>query len=388
MKQWTTFLFLIWITLSFSNCASVRLRRDVFLSQPVWESTQGPIAKLRSNIKAEGRTGDKRQQEARALDEAPALAGLVQQVLKEPLQEPRLATSGSDQVCAGLSMDYSNPLPAGLAEHPVTRAMVLSMKESYLSMRGLDRTADLPDLKLSHRDFQRFINALNQSMLAPYRTERSQRIEAPNNKPLTYERLLHRYLVAYFNGKYVDRRGTHASKPKLDLTITNQTITALESVFLDSLWDYMIIGSKLKVPMLYKGSDEKPEFLIDATPTLWTVLKDAGVKAPTKGVIEKVAETNNPGGISRAKRCVIMSVSGLAGESALGTSGIAVRALGGVDIGFIILGKLSFGDNDTLMKVVDTWTESLGRHATEIFMSDTLYGAELPQGLAQLCSGE
>jgi hypothetical protein len=388
MKQWTTFLLLIWTTLSFSACASVRLREDVFLSQPVWESTQGPFTKLRPTLSAEEGKRDKRQREVQALVEAPALAGLVQQVLKEQLPEPKkIATLVSGQGSAIVTMEFSNPLPAKLAEHPVTQAIVLSMKESYLSTRGHERTGDLPNLRLTHRDFWSLVDVLNQSMLAPYRTTSSQGIQALRDKRLTWEGLFHKYLTAYFNGKYVDRRGASTSKSKLDLTITNETITALESVFLDALWDWAIIGSGLKVPILYAGTEENPTFLIGQPPTLWAVLKDAGLKLPVKFIIERVAEPDKPG-ISKAERCVITNVSGLAGDTAQGTSGIIVRALGGAHLGFVILAKFSFGDNDTLTKIVDTWTENTARRATEIFVSQVLYENQLPAEVAQLCSGE
>jgi hypothetical protein len=356
MKQWTTLILLIWTMFSFSACTAVRLREDVFLSQPVWESTKGPfVTENLAKLRAEKRKGDIQQEEAQALSEAPALAGLLRQVLNPQLPEPQVATLVGGQGSA-IIVDFSKPLPVELAEHPVTKAILFSMQASYLSSRGHERTGVLPDLKLRYRDFQSFIDVLNRSTLAPYMTAPSQGIQRQRGNPLTWKRLFHSYLVAHFKGEYVDRRGASTSKPKLDLTVTNETITALESVFFDSLWDWKIIGKGLKVPIVYKGTDEDPKFLIGQEPTLWAVLKKAGLKLPVKHIVEKIANPDAKEGISEAKHCVIRTVSRLWGDAAQGSGGIIVRALGGANLGLpVILGKISIGDNDTLTKIIDTF---------------------------------
>jgi len=203
-----------------------------------------------------------------------------------------------------------------------------------------------------------------------------------------------KYITAYYNGKFVDRTGGVSSKPKLGLTITNETITALENVFLESLWDWAIIGGGFNTPIVYDGDDGNPKFLTAEArvPTLWTTLKDTGMALPIDRIIERVVDEDTNPGISKSELCVIRNVSGLAGDGGQATTGMIVRAFGGANIGFTLgldaLGKLSLGDNDTLTKVVDTWTESTARRATEVAVCQLFYTNSLPKELRSLCRGE
>ncbi len=372
-----------------SACASVKLREDVFLAKPVWESTDGPLSKLQG------------AQIARAakLNElptsAPALAGLVKQVLNEQisLDANKTLTISNSEGKTSFRMEVGYPLPAVLAEHPITRATVVSMRESWLSAQKVRTTGELPNLDLSLRNFQDFISVLHKVALSPYTSEGSKAISKLDSNLLTWEGLFQKYLAAYYNGKFVDRTGGLSSKPKLGLTITNETITALELIFLESLWDWAIIGGGLSVPILYEGDPNNPNFLTAEArvPTLWTTLKDFGMALPVKKIIERPVEEDVNPGISKSELCAIRKVSGLAGDAAQGITGIIVRALGGANIGFTLglgaLGKFSLGDNDTLTKVVDTWTENTGRRATEFGVAPLLYENSLPKEIRALCSG-
>lgn len=372
-----------------SACASVKLREDVFLAKPVWESTDGPLSKLQG------------AQIARAakLNElptsAPALAGLVKQVLNEQisLDANKTLTISNSEGKTSFRMEVGDPLPAVLAENPITRATVVSMRESWLSVQKVRTTGELPNLDLSLRNFQDFISVLHKVALSPYTSEGSKAISKLDSNLLTWEGLFQKYLAAYYNGKFVDRTGGLSSKPKLGLTITNETITALELIFLESLWDWAIIGGGLSVPILYEGDPNNPNFLTAEArvPTLWTTLKDFGMALPVKKIIERPVEEDVNPGISKSELCAIRKVSGLAGDAAQGITGIIVRALGGANIGFTLglgaLGKFSLGDNDTLTKVVDTWTENTGRRATEFGVAPLLYENSLPKEIRALCSG-
>ena len=267
------------------------------------------------------------------------------------------------------------------------------MRESWLSAQKVRTTGELPNLDLSLRNFQDFISVLHKVALSPYTSEGSKAISKLDSNLLTWEGLFQKYLAAYYNGKFVDRTGGLSSKPKLGLTITNETITALELIFLESLWDWAIIGGGLSVPILYEGDPNNPNFLTAEArvPTLWTTLKDFGMALPVKKIIERPVEEDVNPGISKSELCAIRKVSGLAGDAAQGITGIIVRALGGANIGFTLglgaLGKFSLGDNDTLTKVVDTWTENTGRRATEFGVAPLLYENSLPKEIRALCSG-
>lgn len=203
--------------------------------------------------------------------------------------------------------------------------------------QGVQTTGELPNLQLSLRDYQDFIAALHQVVLAPYTSPRWTAIKALHDRRLKWEGLFQKYVTAYYNGKFVDRTGSVSSKPKLGLTITNETITALESVFFESLWDWAIIGGGFQVPVIYQGADDKPEFLTAEMrdPTLWTTFKDMGIPLPVSSIIEPVVKDDKPG-ISKSKQCLIKNASGVAGDVAQGTTGMIVRALGGTNVGFTL----------------------------------------------------
>ena len=355
----------------------------------MWESTDGALSKLQVARIARAAKLNELQ------TSAPALAGLVKQVLNEQISldaNKTLAISDSEGRTS-CRMEVGNPLPAVLAKNPITRATVVPMLESWLSAQKVRTTDELPNLKLSLCDYQDLISSLHKVALSPYASEGSNAISKLDSNLLTWEGLFQKYLTAYYNGKFVDRTGGLSSKPKLGLTITNETITALEMIFLESLWDWAIIGGGLSVPIIYEGDHNAPIFLTaeKRVPTLWTTLRDCGMAFPVDKIIERAVEEDVDPGISLSELCTIRKVSGLVGDAAQGVTGIIVRAFGGANIGFTLglgaLGKFSLGDNDTLTKVVDTWTENTGRRATEVYVSHLLYENSLPKELRALCSG-
>lgn len=54
---------------------------------------------------------------------------------------------------------------------------------------------------------------------------------------LTWQDIFLMYSWEYYNGTYVDRYGVAFQKPKVDFTITNESIVAFADIFQESLWD-------------------------------------------------------------------------------------------------------------------------------------------------------
>lgn len=61
----------------------------------------------------------------------------------------------------------------------------------------------------------------------------------------------------------------------------------------------------------------------------------------------------------------IRYLSGLASDQSKVLSGLAIRAFGDLEIGFAVGGHFSFGDNDTLAKVLDTIFEVASKRIVE-----------------------
>jgi hypothetical protein len=363
-----------------SACARVQLREDIFLSQPLWESSKFHKFKTSDNkVNID-------------INEAPGLALLVHQVLGEEdgfIDEREVKAHFAGKLVA----PDLEPLPPELASLNVTKAIVKSIKASVEGMnkpkteqKNGQKKEKLPNIRLSLGEFKKFVEELSKSSLRPYQSvkdhqhSRDKKIRIfTEHKKITWDGLLVSYLTAYYNGEFVDRNGGTYSKPQIDLTITNETITALTAIFIEALVDYAIVDGKIKAPIVYKTIevDEKVTkvFLTakNKTPTLVKVVKKLTGEDDLEYVIERVPASSAEPGITKQKLNFIQFASGLAGESSQSLVGTIVRAFGGVNLGIVVFGRLSIGDNDTLSKLVDTIVENTSKRTTEIFLLHTLY---------------
>ena len=376
--------------LAVSGCASVDLRDDVFVARPLWESP-APLGIKSSTTET---MANLRQR----LGSAPALVGLLKQCkvgqdVLGPEAEAVLTkdvfysyvSNGAVVRSKQVAIDHtslSNPLPQELADSAVVKSICVSALTAFgRSARPMDTIkVGIDDMKAFGRSLNGF--ALGYPMVTGKQTT------------LSWPLLFQSYLTAYYKGNFVDRMGTTISKPQLALTITNDTITALEHVFLESLWDWILLAEDppLRVPLVYKVDSGNITWLVanGSQPTMVDVyMSTLSVSLPIKYIAEQVAADDDKNGISAPKLCLIRTVSGLAADAAQGTSGAIVRALGGANLGVSaglgVLGKLSIGDNDTLTQLVDAWTESTGRRSTEIFASELLYDQPLLPALKSIC---
>ena len=368
-------------------CSGVRLRKDVFQSQPVWETDKSDRLRQAGNV-----LPPQFSTREEALRNLPALFSLLKQTgLASDPQAARVTASATWVVHGGASsatFEADSLLPAALAQNGAVKAMLMSAQEGVLHARVKGYSNRLSESRISLGDFKDFIEALNATVLQPYR-ESGMSATRVNGNP-TYQWLLQKYFGAYFTGKFIDRTGAITTKAKLSNTITDADITGVEHVFLESVWDWIIIASDLKAPILYSVSGTTKTFLIanpSNVPTLVTALESLNLALPISRIVEQVSTTDQ--GLSNVKLCLIKSASGAAGSAAEGPSGIVVRALGGANLGWStgvgLLGKLSIGDNNLLTQMVDTWTESTGQRSTELFASEILYGVPLPNVTSEFC---
>jgi hypothetical protein len=297
----------------------------------------------------------------------------------------------------------AEPLSSEVATHPVMKVIAGTMWQQELAARGVPVTMSaLPEgipAKLSLADFKSFGDAVAVDLVRPYQSLEhikpvsSARIESCKPK-LTFRCLFTAYLMAYFSGNFVDRNGGTYAKPKLGMTISNETISEVVSIFLEAVFDYSIIdGTSGTAPIVYaedtSTSPSKPKWLTKDSnaPTLAEVAIGIGAVDQNNAnlpLLRNVIENAKDGTMDAKRLCVVRMLGGAAGDAAQPVTGMIVRALGGANLGVSLglgaLGKFSVGDNDTLMKLVDTIVENVPRRSTEIAIENALYGKPFTPG--------
>ncbi len=352
----------------------INLRSDVFQEKPIWESTELQHLRIAQNMFV--------------ASEMPGLALLIRQVLGEDIG------IGDNNFLQGnfVVQATEEPLPPEIANNPVTKALVRLIASSVSATSSLSEDEQkhwaLPDLELSTKDFESFVMQLSKSVVVPFHQKATEdknnhhfKIQAfANGGEVNWGGLFNAYLMNYYNGKFIDRVGGAYSKPKLGLTITNETITAFISVFIEAIFDYVILtGNNIKVPIVYEAdatTGEPIKFLTNghAEPTLAKVVKKINGSYHLKYVVEPVQGEKTKVGITEQKLCVIRATSGILGDVAQGASGTIVRLFGGGTGGIAFLnGKISIGDNETLAKVIDTLLENWAKRTTELYLSTIMY---------------
>jgi hypothetical protein len=400
--QWSASLglLLIFLVVPFSGCTTLDRRNDFFLSQPLWESKKLLLTSkqvpTRSGIATNGRTlPDLLKIVA---NDAPGLAMLGQQVFRVELERSgaREAVLQAIQASFDGTQKYiltydSEPLPPQLASLPVTKAFIGERLESHLrTLPGFSAEdslqSSIPD-RLTLGDFRDFADTLAKTSLYPYQTTPEAEV-APRTKQftvckdekrLTWQCLFVTYLTAFYNGAFVDRNGGTYTKPKIGLTITNETITAFAAVFIEATMDFAIIDARhWKAPIVYTSATDVRTIQWHTKgnnkPTLVDVAIKFGGVDPAKpewGYV--IQEAKNGIGMNPTKLCVARLLGGEAGDAAQSLTGSAVRFFGGTNIGFVVLGKFSFGDNETLARVIDTLLENFPRRLTEGALQHVLY---------------
>lgn len=389
-------LFISVLTCILFGCSpSVSLRKDIFQNQPLWESGafSQPSAMERGRSLAAVPDGVDRE-------EAPGLYQLVKQVLPERASVLRgggrstnLRISSARSAQSGIDiLPEDDPLPPTVANLAVTRAAVRSALAAYLSEQ-------LPDQQLSVQDFRQFGEELQRSTLRTFQSNQANedsrvrlaKLSAfQNDKKLTLQGLLKAYFTAYYSDKFVDRTGGALSKPAIGLKITNDTITNAATVGLEALFDYAAIRSKVANPIVYTQETGKaPKFQTadNRKPTLVHVIEqlmgrtdDASEEIAILGVLEPLQTDESKPGITEEKLKYIRLFSGYAGDASGSLSDFITRTFGGIHVGFVLMGKLSIGDNDTLAKLIQTATELTAKRATEMFVGNYLYQRVRVQG--------
>ena len=348
----------------------VNVRKDIFQGRAVWEA--GLVSP-----RAAGRVGTL----AVTGQQAPGLYYLSKQVLGTSEVEARRDILAPAQA-AGSSLYAAdeNPLPERVAALKVTRVVVDAAQASCFGRPVEDRS-------LSPSDFRRFAEELSGSYLALYQDPEGA-LEADRLAKLTtftqgrriiLEGLMFAYFSAYYQGTFVDRIGGKLSKPSIGLKIPNETITSALTVGLEAIYDYGLVScSAIRDPLVYTpksdGSIDTFETKDGNEPTLVSVVLHASNgRLPVPGVLEPLQADDTRPGLTKAKLRLIKTVSGYASDAGGTVADLITRSIGGVGGAFVLFGKISIGDNDTLAKIIETTVDVTARRTTEASVAAYLY---------------
>lgn len=334
---------------------------------------------------------------------------------------------------ANFVANNANPLPARLANLPLTKGYITSLAEAHYNANviGLARNQQeatslkhqQEDQEFKVNDFRSFAEGFTNANLDMIQTgvaptdsgaERWQRVQRMNavdtngfspsttSLGITWDGVAFQYFAAYYQGNFVDRTGGKLTKPDLGKKISNETITSAVTVGLESIYDFAVLAGStepadkaIKAPIIYTEPDpmhpdpakeswqtadhNMPSLAILTQKILKQDYKKNGLK-PWPYVVEIQLTDPNNVGITASKLKLSRYVSGIAGDGAGSLSGLISRTFGGIHIGFVLLGKVSVGDNDTLSKLIETIVESVARRASDLFVSNVLYSVTYQAG--------
>lgn len=245
---------------------------------------------------------------------------------------------------AGLRSVNQDPLPKFLADDPVVSKVVIAAFESLSKEQKTTTT-------VTKEDAERFIVTVARNFGA--RGDDKQKAERGKEKEVF--RIIERYLIWYYcdnvNG-FVDREGTVYKTPEFKGSIDNDVIVAVVGIVLEGVFDGLL---DVPVYVKVKGEEKKYETKNGKEPSVHR-LKRAG---------EETIVADGQNGIDEYELMVIRYLSSLAADQSKLVSGAAYRMFGGLEIGFVVGGDFSFGDNETLAKVIDTTFEVSSKRVVE-----------------------
>ena len=162
------------------------------------------------------------------------------------------------------------------------------------------------------------------------------------------------YLDAYYNGKYSDIFGTTLDKPSIKMTISDDEINGLISVFLDYLIDQFNIT-------LILGSDPEPKD--GTTYYLGNNTVKPTLLALNPSLYEQIPATSSKCEWAADNVSLLGTFANTAGGEAATLSGLLSQSAGGFEVGLGFLGKFSVGDSQTLSGIVKTAASRSGNRA-------------------------
>ena len=239
-------------------------------------------------------------------------------------------------------VDLTRPLPSYLVKDPLVRNVVVAAYQAI--EEGKKATVEV-----TKADINGLTAALNNAFIVKGATDPIAALDSEKN----ISKIIRKYLTAYYDPDdqkgFVNREGTVFKRPEIKYSIGNDVITVVVGIFFEGLFDFLLdtpvyIDNVCKFQTLDGNEPSAHRFKF----------------AKSETIVDQGKE-----GIETRELKAIRYLSGFAGDQSKALSGAAYRAFGGVDIGFVLGGKFSFGDNDTVAKMLDTVFEIVSKRIVE-----------------------
>ena len=248
-------------------------------------------------------------------------------------------SKGTPQITA--TIEATEPLPSYMANEPLIQKIVIAAYEALIKKKD-------SVIEVSKGDISSMTRMLNENII----TNSANPVVAKSDSTKKINKIIRQYLSTYYsdakNG-FVNREGAVFKRPEIKNSIGNDVITAVIAISMEGLFDGLL---------------STPVYVDDANKFQTSEGREPSVHrykfAASEPIVSKGKE-----GIDELELKAIRYLSGLAGDQSKTLSGAAYRAFGGLEISFVIGGKFSFGDNDTLAKILDTTFEVASKRIVE-----------------------
>jgi hypothetical protein len=250
-------------------------------------------------------------------------------------------------------------LPPAMQNDPVVKAFLqltqnygakgLSQAESlYVALpTEVTQHADNPDpSNINQGDLKAFVKNV-------FKEEMKPRIMGVDSDSAASNGSFIGYFKAYYEGSFVDHLGTPIQRPTLSMTIPDTEIAAALTVLVEYIADNIdttpVWGDKptlADATTFYPGGSKKAPTVLSFQPTLYAQVEPG------------------PCGMTTEKLTILGDLATAAGDAGGAVSGLVHGSFGGFAIGLGLLGKFSFGDNQTLANVVKAAASRLSMRLT------------------------
>lgn len=254
----------------------------------------------------------------------------------------------------------ASPLPAFVRDEPATRKLLAAMDAAangtLIRPSGTNESATARgearrevSLELTSSDLKSMTEMISREFLAS--SGKSNSSGLGDNEFVTR---LRTYLFAYFTAKdgFVSRTGAKLKPAGFEGDVSNDHILPVVAIFIEALtdqvlqFDYVNDRGSYRAPFPVMTTGGK--YVVGHQPTV-SLFQSKKQEEP---IDRELAE--GPDSVSEMEYKGVRYISGLAAENSEFLSGMLFRLIGDVQVAFVIGPHFSFGDNETLAKMVDT----------------------------------
>ncbi len=196
-----------------------------------------------------------------------------------------------------------------------------------------------------------------------------------------FAKVLVAYYKAYGSGDFIDRDGTNLSKPDVSSGVSDDDIQGIATVFFEAMYDcvYADMPVFCKLGQKVESRDSKGQItnpkIGDEEPATRTYIrvyyaeylteKGAEPTAVSAGFAAPARVDTAGTGVTSNEAKAIRRIGKIAGRQAKSLTGTLFGLLSNINVSFVVGADFAVGDNDTLLHLVETFTEVSARRSAE-----------------------